>query len=144
MNLLELKEKLNNLYIKYSDYDLKQIEIGIKTDVVSAIGGTYITPVKNINKGFDWDKNKFIIIPEKDLRETDKDELSKLRKEASDIGWNIYENRNLKREIKKLQKRIKELEENLNSNKTTKICENKIDGVCSRHNLFCSYPDCEK
>jgi hypothetical protein len=25
-----------------------------------------------------------------------------------------------------------------------KVCSNKINGVCTRHNLQCSYPDCEK
>jgi hypothetical protein len=27
---------------------------------------------------------------------------------------------------------------------TKKVCENKVDGVCPLHNLFCKYPDCEK
>jgi hypothetical protein len=27
---------------------------------------------------------------------------------------------------------------------TKKVCENKIDGVCPLHNLFCKYPDCEE
>jgi len=26
---------------------------------------------------------------------------------------------------------------------TKKVCENKVDGVCPLHNLFCKYPDCE-
>ena len=110
MNLLELKQKIENVCSRYSDFELEHIIVGIKTDVVSSVGGTYITHVKQLIKGFDWDNNKFIIIPETDLRETDKDELSKLRKEASDIGWDLYENRNLKREIKKLKKYIDELE----------------------------------
>lgn len=109
MNLLELKQKIDNICSRYSDVELEHIIVGIKTDVVSSIGGTYITHVNQVMKGFDWDKNKFIIIPETGLRETDKDELTKLKKEASDIGWDIYENRNLKREIKNLKKYIDEL-----------------------------------
>lgn len=26
----------------------------------------------------------------------------------------------------------------------TKICSNKVNGVCQLHNLFCQYPECEK
>ena len=32
---------------------------------------------------------------------------------------------------------------NQNNEETTKVCENKVDGVCPLHNLFCKYPDCE-
>jgi hypothetical protein len=27
---------------------------------------------------------------------------------------------------------------------TMKVCENKINGSCKLHNLFCVYPNCEK
>ncbi len=33
--------------------------------------------------------------------------------------------------------------ENQNKEKTKKVCENKVDGNCPLHNLFCKYPDCE-
>lgn len=26
----------------------------------------------------------------------------------------------------------------------TQVCDNKIDGLCRLHNIFCKYPDCEK
>jgi hypothetical protein len=32
---------------------------------------------------------------------------------------------------------------NQNKEQTNKVCENKLDGVCPLHNLFCKYPDCE-
>ena len=25
-----------------------------------------------------------------------------------------------------------------------KICQEKVNGICPHHNLFCRYPDCEK
>ena len=33
--------------------------------------------------------------------------------------------------------------DNQNKEETKKVCENKVDGVCPLHNLFCKYPDCE-
>ena len=34
--------------------------------------------------------------------------------------------------------------DNQNNKETKKMCENKVDGVCPLHNLFCKYPDCEE
>lgn len=33
---------------------------------------------------------------------------------------------------------------NQNKEELKKVCENKVDGVCPLHNLFCKYPDCEE
>jgi hypothetical protein len=31
-----------------------------------------------------------------------------------------------------------------NARNTMKVCENKINGSCTLHNLYCNYPNCEK
>lgn len=108
MNLTELKTLIDSIYERARDPD--SVKIGIQVERVGAIGGTPISPVLRIFKGFDWDNNKLIITSEKLLREVDADEMSKLRKEAEDLGWSLYENRNLKREIKKLREQLKQFD----------------------------------
>ena len=91
------------------------LRIGIKTVKLNVVGGTYITDIQSIIKGFDWDNNKVIITPEHELREIEVDEISHIKKELSKLGWSDYEFRNLKRENKKLREQIKELEAKINA-----------------------------
>ena len=80
-----------------------ELRIGIKTVKLGVAGGTYITGVQSIIKGFDLDNNKVIITPEHELREIQIDEISHIKKELSKLGWSDYGFRNLKRENKKLK-----------------------------------------
>jgi hypothetical protein len=93
--------------------DSETFKVGIRTYKTGCVGGVNLSGLKSISAGFDWDYGKVIITPEVELREIGLDEISKLRKEAEKIGWDIYEFNNLKRENKKLLDRIKELERQL-------------------------------
>jgi hypothetical protein len=104
MNLKELFEIVERYMIQcernHTDPSGIQVMIPIKVPV--SIGGTSCVDVKSAIKGFDWDNNKFLIHPGEDLSKTDHDYLAKIRKEAEEIGWDVYTIRNLKRENSRL------------------------------------------
>lgn len=115
MTAKDFISKLNDISSRNNRADrLDEIRVGIQTTKLNVAGGTYISDIKNVNFGFDWDNNKLIITPEKTLREIDLDEIASMRDELSKIGWTVYKFNNLKRENKKLSTRIQELEEKLN------------------------------
>lgn len=114
MNLLELKSTIDEIVRRQENrhQDLEQLRVCIPIKTTPTIGGTPVVDVKSIQAGFDWDNGKLMIYPIEDLSKTDHDYLAKIKKQASEIGWSVYEFDNLKRENKLLKKRIKELEEN--------------------------------
>jgi hypothetical protein len=63
-----------------------------------------------VHLGFDWDNNKLMLYPTEDLSRSDHDYLANIRKQAEELGWSVYEMGNLKREIKHLNKLLKEKE----------------------------------
>jgi hypothetical protein len=154
MNAKEFITRLNDLISRNNrESRLDEFRVGIQTTKLNSIGGTYITDIKSVNFGFDWDNNKLLIYPEKELREIDLNELDNIRKELERIGWDQFQNRNLKRENKKLKERISELEgekgskgdiNSLVSTSRSLDCVNKRNGSCTLHNIFCKFPDCEK
>ncbi len=75
----------------------------------TTVGGTPCTPVKAYMNGFDWDSGKFILVPEQPLTLADAEFAEKFKKLQDEYGWAKYENRNLKSDIKKLQKQIADL-----------------------------------
>ena len=113
MNLLDLKQLVEQYTRNKEDYKLEQIRVCIPIKTVSAIGGTPVVDIKSMQSGFDWDNGKLMIYPIEDLSITDHDYLAKMRKEADDLGWSVYEFNNIKRENKKLLKKITELEQML-------------------------------
>lgn len=78
MNLLELKEIIDNEIELHSEFFCKNITVGIPNNKPSW-GGTSYTEVKSATAGFDWDANIFFINPEKTMKETTlKDKLEDL------------------------------------------------------------------
>ena len=111
MNLFELKDRIDTIARRYyDDADLKQIRVCIPIKSPSAIGGTPCVDVESVRLGFDWDNNKLMLYPTEDLSRSDHDYLDKMRTEAAELGWSVYEIGNLKREIKRLKKLLKEKE----------------------------------
>lgn len=104
MNLLELKTKIDEIASRYNLDDLEQIRVCIPIKTVSAIGGTPCVDIERVVKGFDWDNNKLMLYPAEDLSKTDHDYLAKMREQAAELGWSMYEFRNLQREVKLLRK----------------------------------------
>lgn len=108
MNLLELK-KLVELFEQQATrlhMNLDDIQVVIATHKVGLAGGTPSTNVKSINLGFDWDKGKLIISPEKILREIDRDEIKMLRDKYEELGWKKSKIDRIVKENKRLKERL--------------------------------------
>ena len=65
MTLKELKEKVDFLMLNEINHELT---VCIPNNKV-AMGGTPVTDIKNCNRGIDWDANKFILWPVKEMIE---------------------------------------------------------------------------
>jgi len=106
MKLSEL-HRIVNLYHREDHYEDPVVVINIKLPY-STVGGQPTVPVKNISMGFDWDQGKFMITPEEGLTPSDRDFAKQMREMQERAGWADYENRNLKAEIRRLQKKMKQ------------------------------------
>lgn len=102
MKLSELHRLVNLMYDQNKAWKDEEVVIQISLPY-STVGGMPTTPVKYANSGFDWDKGKFIIIPEEKLTPADRDFEKQMKEMQNKIGWLDYENRNLKSEIKKIK-----------------------------------------
>ncbi len=111
MNLTEFKTIIDDLYSRSNSPDDVRVCIPIQT--IGAICGTPCVDINKVIKGFDWDDKKLMLYPSEDLSKTDHDYLANMSKQAEELGWSVYEMGNLKREVKRLNKRIKELEQQI-------------------------------
>lgn len=104
---MKLKELRDILAAR--DFWDDDLEVVIPVKVAGSVAAQPCVKLKNLHAGFDWDKGKLFLYPEVELRECDRNELKAIQKRLDDIGWDMYENRNLKAENKKLKKQIQEL-----------------------------------
>lgn len=107
MNLTQFSNRIQDLVKRVHNPD--EITVGVKVHRGGAVGGTSIAEVTSVQKGFDWDNHKFIIYTVEELRETNRDEITALNKELSNIGWTAYEFSSLKRENARLRKELAKL-----------------------------------
>lgn len=108
MNFLELEKIIQSIRKQYnsdiySSIACDNLRVCIPIQVVGTVGGTPCVDVKYINTGFDWDKGKLILTPEKLLRETDRDEIRVIMEKYDELGDSLRTIRNLKRENRKLK-----------------------------------------
>lgn len=110
---MNLKEFSKTVYM-YADRCRfpEETTVGIMATHLGSAGGTPLIEVKSAFMGADWDSNRFIIVPETNIRSIEKNEIESIKKELSELGWTAYEFNNLKRENKKLRKEIAELKGN--------------------------------
>lgn len=111
MNLSELQEIVDHLVDDSNNpYSLSSTEskVVIPVKSVGSIGGREFVDIKNITVGFDWDAGKIFMNPSKDLRIVDVNEYEQMQKSCEELGWSVYENANLKKEIKTLRAKLKE------------------------------------
>lgn len=107
MNLLELKQIVDRA-VEHAR-DPEHIIVRISTFKTGSAGHLPCTAVKTAWQGFDWESSSFIITPEKDLREIDRDEIKSLRDQYEELGWTLYKVGKVKRENESLKKRVAEL-----------------------------------
>lgn len=93
MNLKEFANRVNELVrvAEMQHKDVEDIDVKIYVKVVGSVGPLPTVDIKHIGIGVDWDSGRCIITPEKDLRETTRDEISAIKKKFDDMGWAYYE-----------------------------------------------------
>jgi hypothetical protein len=111
MNLKQLYDIVERsiVHCERRHQDPSEVDVCIKIESVGAVGGIAKVDIKSVIHGWDWDSDKLIIYPEEDLSLTDHDYLTKIRKEIQNLGWDVYEFNNLKRENKKLIEQLSRL-----------------------------------
>lgn len=109
MNLLELKEIVDSA-VEHA-IDPEKITVRIPTFMVGVVGHTPCTNVKTAYQGFDWESKSFIIAPEKQLREVDRDEIKDLRNKYDELGWSYHKINRIKRENEQLKKQLQDLKD---------------------------------
>ena len=92
----------------YNENECDDLRICIPVKIVGVVGGTPCVDVKLLSCGFDWDKGKLMIIPEKDLRETTRDEIKTIQDKYEELGNSLRIIRELKKENKKLKEKLNE------------------------------------
>ena len=108
MKLSELKRIVE----RYDSLEREDSEVVVQIKLpYSTVGGSPFVKVKNVYPGFDWDQGKFFIIPEEDVTPSDRDFAKQMKEMQDRAGWADYENRNLKAEIRRLKKKLKEEEQ---------------------------------
>lgn len=85
--------------------DDNEVVIAVKLPYVT-IGAIPMVDVKSAANGFDWENGKFILRPEEELTPADRDFAKQMKDMQDKWGWAEYENRNLKSEIKRLNKQL--------------------------------------
>lgn len=108
MKLRELKLILDT----YADHrSMIDAEVMVYIRQPNSIGPSPAVKVKNAQAGFDWDSGRLLIACEQDLMVADNDLINRVRKAEEKQGWAEYELQGLHTQVKRLTKRIKELED---------------------------------
>lgn len=107
MKLSELKAYIDRQFEFMRDYEDPEVVVRI-TLPYSTVGGSPFVKVKSVQMGFDWDAGKFFIMPEENLTPSDRDFAKQMKEMQDRADWADHENRNLKAEIRRLQKKIKD------------------------------------
>lgn len=107
MKLQELK-LIIDCYAEQSRFLDNEVMVYIK--VPNSIGATPAVKVNHAQAGFDWNNGRFLIGCEQELMVADNNLMDRVRKAEEKYGWADYEIRGLEAQVKRLTKRIKELE----------------------------------
>jgi hypothetical protein len=108
MNLTDFKNFIDSIYNRVRNPS--DITVGIEVYKPNSIGGTPISNITRVTKGFDFDNNKVIIQCDQKLHNIEADEIAQLRKSVEDLGWTAYEFNRLKAENKRLRTLIEKYE----------------------------------
>jgi len=100
MKFSELKQFVD----LYDDFrEDPEVVIKIKLPY-STVGAMPTIKVRSVHMGFDWDAGKLIIYPEEELTPSDRDFAKQMREMQERAAKADFENRNLKAEIRRLNK----------------------------------------
>jgi hypothetical protein len=104
MKLSELKQFVDR-QLEFNGREDPEVVIRIKMPYTT-VGASPTVKVKTVQMGFDWDSGKFMLYPEEDLTPSDRDFAKQMTEMQTRAGNADYENRNLKAEIRRLQKKL--------------------------------------
>lgn len=112
MNLLELKNLVDFAIEGATRYhqDPEKITVYIPSYKTGWAGHLPCTGVKSAHKGFDWESSSFLIFPEKELREIDRDEIKVLRDKYEELSWSHYKVSKIKKENETLKQKLEDLQ----------------------------------
>lgn len=106
MKLSEL-HRIVNLHYRPDWPEDPEVVISIKLPYTT-VGRRPSVAVKSVTMGFDWEAGQFIFFPEENLTPSDRDFAKQMKEMQDRAGWADYENRNLKAEVRRLQKKMKQ------------------------------------
>lgn len=109
MKFSELKQFID-LYDNRVYREDPEVVVKIKLPY-STVGAMPTVKVKSVHMGFDWDAGKLIIYPEEELTPSDRDFAKQMREMQERAAMADYENRNLKAEIRRLNKLLEKKSE---------------------------------
>jgi hypothetical protein len=111
MTLIELKQAIDYAVesCERSHLDADKITVYIPTFKTGTAGHIPCTAVKYANRGFDWEAQSFLIRPETELREIDRDEITSLRKKYEELSWTHYKVSKIKKENEELKAEVAKL-----------------------------------
>ena len=87
----------------------ESITVCIPSFKTGTAGHIPCTDVKGANMGFDWEASSFLIWPEKQLREIDRDEVKAMIDKYEELGWSHYKISKIKKENKELKEEVARL-----------------------------------
>ena len=103
MKLRELKKLVDRAVETSRDYEDDEVMIAIKLPYTT-VGAMPMVPVRSVQRGFDWEKGRFVIRAEENLTPADRDFAETTKQLQDKLGWAEYENRGLRAEIRRLKK----------------------------------------
>jgi hypothetical protein len=109
MTLTNFKSIIDHIFATARNPDT--IQVGIQVVAPGSVGGTPLSGLKSVVKGFDWDNNKLILSPDDPLHMISVDEIASIEKSLKDAGWSLYEFENLKKENRRLRKLLENRDE---------------------------------
>lgn len=108
MQVQDLKEKLEVFSNPSKYFDEETIVVRVHRPFPT-VGGTPYVEVKGVGSGIDRDNGKFFIYPEEELCFKKDYSDEEIKKYVQKIDGLVWENSCLKREIKNLKNKLKEL-----------------------------------
>lgn len=111
MELTKFLDTLN-LIASHQLYPMERtVTIPVTLPYVTA-GGSPCVALKSVNVGFDWDSGKIFLVPEEPLMKVADftESPNTIREMQKEIGGLVYEAAGYRSEIRRLKRKVKELE----------------------------------
>ena len=108
MTLQELKQYVDRAVENCNSRHMgpNAITVVIPSYKTGTAGHIPCTNVKSAHLGFDWEASSFLVYPENELREINRDEIKSLRERYEELSWTHYKVSKIKRENESLKEQL--------------------------------------